>query len=144
MPAWGNLTGTYDPKDFPDGVSNDCPFAFTSDDVKCLGDANITPLIPVEQYRDDYIFYVPETYKYQYVNVLAPVDTKLTFDGTAVTDPIKPITADFGRVIVRILMPGNHRLKGDKPFGIIGYGYAYATSYSYAGGLNLDRINPVD
>jgi hypothetical protein len=50
----------------------------------------------------------------------------------------------MGRVILRINKPGNHRLTSTKPFGLIGYGYAYATSYSYAGGLNLDRINPIE
>lgn len=145
MPAWGNLTGTFNPADFPDGAPDNCTqFAGTSQDVKCLGDANITPLIPVEQFRSDYIFYVPATYKYQYLNVLAPIDATISIDGKQVTDAIKPITAEYGRFIVRITATGNHRITGNKPFGIIGYGYASFTSYSYAGGLNLDRINPVE
>lgn len=147
LPAWGNLVGRFSSADFPDGPpekapGQPCEYAGTSNDVKCLGDANITPLIPVEQYRNDYIFYVPETYKYQYVNVLAPVDAKLTLDGKELTEAITPIAAGYGRLIVRILQPGNHRIAGDKPFGIIGYGYAAFTSYSYAGGLNLEVINP--
>jgi len=145
MPAWGDLTGRFDPKEFPDGPPDGCSqFAGTSNDVKCLGDANITPLVPVEQYRNDYIFYVPTTYKYQYVNVLAPVGTKLSLDGSPITEVLKPIASGFGRVIVRISTSGNHRITGDQPFGIIGYGYAAFTSYSYAGGLNLERINPVE
>ncbi len=104
----------------------------------------MTPLIPVKQYRNDYIFYVPETYEYQYVNVLAPLGTNLTMDGNPVTSPLSSIDGTFGKVIVNIAQPGNHRISGDQPFGIIGYGYAWATSYSYAGGLNLARINPVE
>ena len=145
MPAWGNLSGRYDPTEFPRGVSIDCPYSSGSDNVKCLGDANITPLVPVEQYRADYIFYVPQTYTYDYIHVTAPMGAKLIVDGTAVTTPLRQIgTTPYGRAIVPLTMPGNHRITADKPFGLIGYGYSYATSYSYAGGLNLERINPVE
>ncbi len=147
MPAWGNLSGRYSPADFPTGVSPSCPFAGGPDDVKCLGDANITPLVPVEQYRNDYIFYVPQTYTYDYIHVTAPLDAKLMLDGAPVpmTSALRPIgTTAFGRAIVPLKMPGNHRITADKPFGLIGYGYSYATSYSYAGGLNLERINPIE
>lgn len=146
MPAWGNLSGTYDKTEFPD-VSLRCPYLGSLDDVKCLGDANITPLIPVEQFRDDYIFYVPQTYTYDFVNIYAPLDAMLTLDGKPITTAPVKITDGppaFGRVTLRIQQPGNHRITGNKPFGLIGYGYAYATSYSYAGGLNLDRINPIE
>ena len=144
MPAWGDLSGAYDPKDFPDGVSGACSFRFTPDTVKCIGDANVTPLVPVEQFRSDYIFYVPQTYSYDYVSVTAPIDAVVTLDGAPVTEPLRPIAGGYGRAIVRMTKTGNHRITATKPFGLIGYGYAYATSYSYAGGLNLDRINPIE
>jgi hypothetical protein len=145
MPAWGNLSGRYDPAQFPRGVSARCPYAGSPDDVKCLGDANITPLVPVEQYRADYIFYVPSSYTYDYIQVTAPMGTKFMLDGTVVATPLLQIgTTPYGRTIVSLPMPGNHRITADKPFGLIGYGYAYATSYSYAGGLNLEIINPVE
>lgn len=146
MPAWGNLTGSYDTKEFPK-MSLDCPYYTTPDPVKCIGDANITPLIPVEQFRDDYIFYVPLTYTYDYVNVYAPLDTVLTLDGKPVTVPLTKISdapTEFGRAIIPVTAGYSHRLSGTRPFGLIGYGYSYATSYSYPGGLNLDRINPIE
>ncbi len=145
MPAWGNLTGRFDPKDFPSDVSLRCPFRGTSEDVKCLGDANITPLVPVEQYRDDYIFYVPRGYSYDFVNITTAPDAQIKLDGMAVTGVFRAIgDGTVGRSIIRIERSGNHRLSSNKPFGLLGYGYAYATSYSYAGGLNLDRINPIE
>ncbi len=147
MPAWGNLSGAYDASQFPDGLPPECPAGMRvgGDNVKCLGDANITPLIPIEQFRSDYIFYVPKTYKYNFVNVYAPIDAKLLFDGNPISEPLKPIDDTMGRAILRIREDGkNHRLTGDKPFGVIGYGYAWATSYSYAGGLNLAKINPIE
>lgn len=147
MPAWGNLSGAYDTSQFPDGLPTECPGSTRSgpDSVRCLGDANITPLIPIEQFRSDYIFYVPLTYKYNFINVYAPMDAKLMLDGNPVSEPFKPIVDNLGRAILRIKEDGkNHRLTANQPFGIIGYGYAYATSYSYAGGLNLAKINPIE
>ncbi len=144
--AWGNLSGRFDPKIFPDKPSDSCPFRDTGDDVKCLGDANITPLVPVEQYRSDYIFYVPQTYEYDFITVTALLGTTFTLDGSPVQDALVPIGGDagmYGRVILRLL-DGNHRITGSGPFGLLGYGYAYATSYSYVGGLNLEKINPVE
>lgn len=141
MSTWGALEGRFDSSSFPDGVSPACPFAGSPDDAKCLGDANITPLSPIEQYRSDYSFYVPATYQYQYLNVTGPLDLKLTLDGIKITEILHPITATYGRVIVRIRTPGNHRITGTQPFGIIGYAYAYATSYSFVSGSNFDFIN---
>ena len=146
MPAWGNLSGPYDASQFPDGLPDGpCTFRGGPDNVKCLGDANITPLIPIEQFRSDYIFYVPKTYKYNYVNVYGPMDTTLMLDGSPVSEPFKHLGDNLGVAIVRIKQDGmNHRMTANNPFGIIGYGYAFATSYSYAGGLNLAKINPIE
>ncbi|MCS6914459.1 MAG: IgGFc-binding protein [Myxococcales bacterium] len=144
MPAWGNLSGRYDPADFPDGVSPMCPYRTGPDNVRCIGDANMTPLVPVEQYRADYIFYVPLSYSYDYIQITAPLGTTLRLDGNVVNEPLRPIgTTLLGRAILRV-RPGSHRIVGSMPMGLLGYGYAYATSYSYAGGLNLERINPIE
>jgi hypothetical protein len=141
LPAWGNLSGTFKTSDFPQGAPAGCPY--TGNNVQCLGDANMSPLAPVEQYRSDYIFYVPQTYAYNYVNVTAPLDAALTLDGTAVSEPLRPLGSGvLGRAILRV-MPGNHRISADKPFGLLGYGYGYAISYCYPGGLNLQTINPI-
>ena len=51
--------------------------------------------------------------------------------------------SQLGKLIVRVPR-GTHRITGSADFGLLGFGYSYATSYSYAGGLNLDRINPVE
>lgn len=140
MPAWGNLSGTFSASDFPNGAPPGCPYAANS--VQCLGDANMAPLVPVEQYRSDYLFYVPETYHYNFVNVIAPLGTALQLDGKSVSEPLRPLgNGTLGRAILTV-KAGNHRITGDMPFGLMSYGYAWATSYSYPGGLNLEMINP--
>jgi hypothetical protein len=35
---------------------------------------------------------------------------------------------------------GVHRLTGDKPFGIIAYGYGNAGSYAFAGGADVKPV----
>lgn len=141
LPAWGLLSGTFKLSDFPDGSPADCPSS--GNDVQCLGDANMAPLVPVEQYRSDYLFYVPQTYAYDFINVTAPLGTALTLDGAPVTDALRALgSGAIGRVILRV-QAGNHRITGDKPFGLMSYGYGYAVSYCYPGGLNLETINPI-
>jgi hypothetical protein len=141
MPAWGALSGTFSTTDFPNGSPPGCPYG--GNNVQCLGDANMAPLVPVEQYLKDYLFYVPQTYAYNFITVIAPLGTALMLDGTAVTDGLRPLGDNtLGRTILTV-KPGNHRITGDQAFGLMSYGYAYATSYSYPGGLNLAAINPI-
>jgi hypothetical protein len=45
------------------------------------GDPSLVILPPIEQFRGDYVFYVPDKYSFDFVTVLAPKDTKLLFDG---------------------------------------------------------------
>ena len=140
MPAWGALSGSFSSADFPNGTPAGCPYGALN--VKCLGDANMATLVPIEQYLKDYLFYVPQTYAYNFITVVAPLGTALMLDGRAVTDALRPLGAGtLGRVILTV-QPGNHRITGDQAFGLMSYGYAWATSYSYPGGLNLATINP--
>lgn len=141
LPAWGALSGNFNRADFPEGSPSPCPYF--GDSAQCLGDANMAPLAPIEQYLRDYIFYVPQTYAYDFINVTAPLGTTLTLDGMGVTEVLRPIGAGpLGRLILRV-RPGSHRIAGDMPFGLLGYGYSYATSYTYVAGLNLESINPI-
>jgi hypothetical protein len=141
LAAWGSLSGNFSRADFPDGPPSGC--TFSGDSAQCLGDANMAPLVPVEQYLGDYIFYVPQTYDYNFINVVAPLGSNLTLDGKAISDPLKPLgTGNLGKVIVRV-QAGNHRIVGDNPLGLMSYGYGYAVSYCYPGGMNLQTINPI-
>ena len=47
--------------------------------------------------------------------------------------------------VARIPIQGTHHtIESNEPFGIVVYGFANYTSYSYPGGLDLKFINPVD
>jgi len=66
------------------------------------GDPSMSLVAPVEQYRDGYTLAVPG-YTENYVNVVAPVGTKVTIDGTAIDagklDVGQPITEDVLRSV---------------------------------------------
>ena len=47
--------------------------------------------------------------------------------------------------VARVPITGtSHTVSSDGAFGIVVYGFASYTSYSYPGGLDLQYINPVD
>jgi hypothetical protein len=140
LEAWGNLVGSqYDPMTFPNPTTNACPFAGSSSDAECIGDANMTLAVPTAQYLSAYTFYTPSSYAYDYVDVIAPVGASVILDGAA----IPPLTAIGGGTYGLAQIPvksGVHTMSGDKPFGITLYGYDYAISYTCVGGLDLQNI----
>ena len=70
--------------------------------------------------------------------------SKVTIDGAAATgcivEPagtIESITYETRRCAVK---PGSHQLSGDKPFGIVAYGYGSAGSYAVIGGADVKHV----
>lgn len=108
------------------------------------GDPAMALAVPVEQFRNSYLFHAPVTYNSNYVDVTAPVGANITLDGTPV--PLTAIgTTGFALGRVQSLgkgpaMDGSHSITGDQAFGITVYGYGDYTSYWYPGGLNLTNI----
>jgi hypothetical protein len=140
LQAWGTLAGSqYDPATFPNPTTNPCPFAGSSTDAECIGDANMTLAIPTAQYLSDYTFYTPSSYAYDYVDVIAPMTSSVILDGA----PIPALTAigagTYGLAQIQVAA-GVHTMSGSSPFGITLYGYDYAISYSCVGGLDLKTI----
>ena len=109
------------------------------------GDPAMTLAVPVEQFRNSYLFHAPVSYDSNYVDVTAPMGANVTLDG-ATSLTFTPIgTSGYGLARVQALNlgpnnDGNHSITGDVAFGITVYGYGQYTSYWYPGGLNLDTI----
>jgi len=140
LQAWGTLAGSaYDPTVFSQPTTNTCPFAGTSSDAECLGDANMTLAVPTAQYLTDYTFYTPSSYAYDYVDVIAPMTATVTLDGLAIP-PLLPIGVGAYGLAQIPVASGVHTMSGNQPFGITLYGYDYAISYSCVGGLDLKTI----
>lgn len=105
------------------------------------GDPALSIAIPVEQYRLEYTFLAPQTYTYNFVNVVAEPGANITIDGTPIDAGRFTAIGNSGYSVARVQVSGGaHSMKGDKNFGIVVYGYASYTSYMYPGGLNLEKV----
>ncbi len=134
------------------------------DDVNSIGDPGYMLNVPIEQYRQDYSFSIPQNYEYDFVTLVAPQNTKIYYTGagykgtsynnklidtlpSTVFSGWKPIGSKGYVYGYLDLDEGTHSLVSDQKFGATGYGFGDAnsstddTSYAYPIGLNLDRIN---
>ncbi|MSP25861.1 MAG: hypothetical protein EXR75_12015 [Myxococcales bacterium] len=108
------------------------------------GDPSLTVFPPVEQYRSDYVFLTPGSWSENWVVISAETGSLVSIDGGV---PASCIVAAAGMLEGKSyearrcpLGEGAHTLTGDKPFGIIAYGYGNAGSYAFAGGADVKRI----
>jgi hypothetical protein len=112
--------------------------------IDAKGDPSQSLAVPVEQYRQKYVFLTPADYDVSYVDVVQPMDAKVSIDGAP--SDVTPVWIGSGFGIARVeLGPGNngaHVLTASKPVGIQVMGYGSYTSYQYPGGLNLTSIAP--
>ncbi len=108
---------------------------------KRVGDPSVSLAIPKEQFRKDYTFLAPETYSYNFVNVIAPSGVSVSIDGMPISaDEFQPI-GQSGDAIARHQLPGGtHTIESNEPVGVVSYGYGRYTSYMYPAGLDLATI----
>jgi hypothetical protein len=104
------------------------------------GDPSMSLAIPIEQWRNDYVFLTPATYTDNYANVIARAGQVAQLDGRLVQGfaPIEGTRMQIARVPVEA---GQHRLTSTGSVGLVLYGYAPYTSYMLPGGLDLNEIN---
>lgn len=131
------------------------------------GDPSLIWLPPVEQWRNRYLFLVPNKYAFDFLLIAAPASARLVYDGIAIDDvltcerePIGTQVPSGGGPAVEYLaircqlafpMPGGPGLQDDgvheltseagDRFGLIVWGWDSFVSYGYPGGSNVDRIN---
>lgn len=112
--------------------------------VEDTGDPALALAVAVAQYRNLYLFHAPTNYDANYVNITAPAASAVTLDGAAVTSwtAIGTTGYQIARVPLSNAGTGNHNVTSSLPAGISVYGYGWATSYWYPGGLNLHDLGP--
>ncbi len=158
-PQAGAPTTLAMPGDFVELASNANDFAITSSKRVLVaeymngraaglddeGDPALSLGIPVEQFRNNYLFHAPPSYESNFVNIVAPNGATITLDGMAVAGFVPVGNSDYSaaRVLLGAGQGGNHNISGSEAFGISVYGYGFATSYWYPGGLDLTPI-PID
>jgi hypothetical protein len=109
-------------------------------DDSSSGDPAMGSGVPMFQARSIYTFLTPDTYTYNFVNLIAPTGAEITLDGNPVSgwDPI----GSSGYSVARVpLTAGSHLAEsaGETGFGITSYGYASYTSYLFPGGMNVEE-----
>jgi len=109
-----------------------------------LGDPSLTVMPPVEQFRSDYVFLAPGGWDQSWVVIAAEVGGAVSIDGATpagcIVEPagtVETATYESRRCPLTL---GVHKLVGDKPFGIVAYGYGAAGSYAFAGGADVKHV----
>ncbi len=109
-----------------------------------IGDPSLTVYPPVEQYRTEYVFLTPGSWTQDWVVIAAEVGSSVLLDGqpttTCITAPAGAVQGTSYEARRCAVTEGVHRLTGNKPFGIIAYGYGSAGSYAFAGGADVKHI----
>jgi len=110
-----------------------------------IGDPSLSVLPAIDQLRSDYLFSVPTSWTKNYVVIGMPDAAIVQIDGAPL--PASCESGAAGRIdgvdYVTRRCPigeGAHVMKGDKPFGIVAYGYGAAGSYAFVGGSNVKKI----
>ena len=113
-------------------------------DGNYIGDPALTVFPPVEQYRTEYVMLTPGSWTQSYIVVTAEVGSSVTLDGAPTANcPTEPSGMVGGKTYEsrRCSVPeGVHKLSGDKPYGVVAYGYGNAGSYAVAGGADVKPI----
>lgn len=125
-----------------------------------LGDPFMMVIPPPEQFQKSYRFICPlayedsaisprevvtvEVYKYHYVAIVTP-DTALQsveLDGEIIpANTFRPIPKSHYYFVLRRLKAGVHTVSAGAPIGIYVFGYGFADSYGYVGGMSFRRYD---
>ena len=109
-----------------------------------FGDPSLTVFPPVDQFRADYIILTPGSWDESWAAFVAEPGAQVTVDGAAPTGCVVEPAGELSGVRYESrrcpLTEGVHRLGGDRPFGVVVYGYGTAGSYAFVGGADVRRI----
>ncbi len=107
------------------------------------GDPAFLLAIPVEQWREEFVFLTPNKYAMNYISVAAPIDAEVQFDGKVLSpDYFEKVSKNYK--MTRIFVgEGVHKVKSDKPVAVDVYGFDQYVSYGYPAGLDLKDLKLV-
>ncbi|MBM4370166.1 MAG: IgGFc-binding protein [Deltaproteobacteria bacterium] len=121
-----------------------------------IGDPAFILLVPVEQFRTDYVFLAPDKYALDYVTLVAPTAAEVWFDCPE-PDPARipsscaPVPEEDWSWLMsgeykatRFPVPdGVHRVHGSAGVGVYAYGYDERVSYGYPAGMDIADLGLV-
>lgn len=109
-----------------------------------IGDPSLTVFPPVEQYRTEYVILTPGSWTQSWVVIVAEQGSNVSVDGSNPGNCLTQAAGSLNGVSYESrrcpLNTGVHSLSGDKPFGIVAYGYGSAGSYAFVGGADVKKI----
>jgi hypothetical protein len=118
-----------------------------------IGDPAFILLVPVEQFRQDYVFLAPNKYELDYATVIAPEGAGVWFDCPDILPqdieancvPLDPDefelfgTGEYMTTKFKV-EDGVHSIYSDQPTAVYVYGYDQYVSYGYPAGLNIQDL----
>jgi hypothetical protein len=108
-----------------------------------FGDPAMALAVPVEQYRDSYTFFAPQSYVFNFLTVIHLADALVELDGEYIPQSSMMINDEWERTNFTI-SGGIHYIEAGSPFAINVHGVGSYTSYMYPGGLDLAKIDVVE
>jgi len=111
--------------------------------MSTVGDPSLSTAVPVEQYRESYLFTAPITYSVNLVTVVAKRGASVRVDGRVIpaADFVPVGVGEYGVANVPLdNKTAVHSVTADQEVGLTVYGYGQFTSYMYPGGADLERI----
>ena len=129
-------------------TNSDCPSGYTCADdgffgggCEAIGDPALILSVPVEQFRQEYVFLTPTNYLDDYVNIVAQAGTQVTLDNTVMGASYFTPIGDGTYQVARLKVgDGVHALQASAPVGVVVYGYDNDVSYGYPAGLSLSNL----
>jgi hypothetical protein len=123
--------------------NSQCPSGYNCVDLYCqqIGDPALILSVPVEQFREQYVFLTPTNYLDDYINIVAQAGTQVTLDNTVMGAGYFTPVGDGTYQVARLKVgDGVHSLDASAPVGVVVYGYDDDVSYGYPGGLSLSNL----
>jgi hypothetical protein len=116
-----------------------------------IGDPSFTIFPAAEQHRSDYVFLVPTTWQDNYMVLAMPAGAGVYIDGNPLAEFNDCVSGDIGPLngvqytqLTCPLSEGVHHLSSNLAIGLAVYGYYSVGAYSYAGGSNVEIVNPIE
>src|SRR5690554_217732 len=94
----------------------------------------------VQQFRQDYVFLVPDQYAMNFVTLIAPTGVDIELDGnTIAASTFTPVggNSSWSHRLVESLSGGVHHATAAQPFGVVVHGMDNYISYAFSGGIIL-------
>ena len=105
-----------------------------------MGDPAFILAVPVVQWQSEFVVLTPDSYKTDYINIVAPDGADVSVDGVAVPSSAwLPVGATAFRVFRAAVADGVHEISATTPVSVVVYGYDDDVSYGYPGAVGLKQ-----